>query len=225
MELNGLLFSLNEETKEAVITGRTAEALNENGELLIPAKVVFDNVEYLVTEIGESAFDGDEDITALVVEEGVKTIRELAFNWCSSLKTVQLPASITTIENEVFHACAKLVSVVLPENLSTIQCCTFENCYRLQSVTWPHALESIENEAFRCCYFLQYELPEDQEIEVAYDAFVCFYLDDHWINKGDGKDLAHVDPEDEEWEIIDEHHLGFYYGDWEDVDELQEQFC
>ena len=114
MELNGLLFSLNEETKEAVITGRTAEALNENGELLIPAKVVFDNVEYLVTEIGESAFDGDEDITALVVEEGVKTIRELAFNWCSSLKTVQLPASITTIENEVFHACAKLVSVVLP---------------------------------------------------------------------------------------------------------------
>lgn len=65
-------FSLNEETKEAVITGRTAEALNENGELLIPAKVVFDNVEYLVTEIGESAFDGDEDITALVVEEGVK---------------------------------------------------------------------------------------------------------------------------------------------------------
>ena len=69
------------------------------------------------------------------------------------------------------------------------------------------------------------ELPEDQEIEVADDAFLCFYIDNHWINKGDGEGLAHVDPEDEEWEIIDENHLGFYYGDWEDVDELQEQFC
>lgn len=69
-----------------------------------------------VTEIGESAFSGDENkackkITGVLLPEGIEKIGSSAFYECNALASLTLPKTLKSIDFWVFGGCGKLKTV------------------------------------------------------------------------------------------------------------------
>jgi hypothetical protein len=89
-----------------------------------------------VVEIGQSAFDGCENLADVGFGDNIETIGMFAFYGCSSLKHLNLP-SIITIRREAFCNCMALTDVELSERLETTEGQAFWNCKRLQRIAIP----------------------------------------------------------------------------------------
>ena len=71
----------------------------------IPARVMFNGVNYSVTSIGNWAFQD-----------------------CSSLTSIDIPNSVTSIGNQAFWDCSSLTSVTIPNSVTSIGSAAFYNC-------------------------------------------------------------------------------------------------
>lgn len=81
-----------------------------------------------VVGIANYAFDYNEDIVYLTVDEGILYIGENAFSRCTNLKTAILPEGLVTIKEEAFNFCTALTTVVIPSTVKEIQSHAFSNC-------------------------------------------------------------------------------------------------
>ena len=75
-------------------------------------------VEDGVTRIGDGAFHDCENLTEVRLADSVKTIGEGAFYYCEKLKTVELGNGITYIDDEAFYHCTSLERVSIPSATS-----------------------------------------------------------------------------------------------------------
>ena len=70
-----------------------------------------------------------EEVTDLIIPEGVTAIKKLAFNGCSGLTSVTIPNSVTSIGDYAFNRCSGLTSItsyIPAEKLFTPQTNVFE---------------------------------------------------------------------------------------------------
>ncbi len=84
-----------------------------------------------------------EDITSVVLAEGVETIGQRAFADCAALTAVEMPGSLTSIGREAFFSCAVLTSLRIPKHVEKIGDEAFYGCTALTGI-WVDA----ENAAF-----------------------------------------------------------------------------
>jgi hypothetical protein len=75
-----------------------------------------------------------DDITRVIIRDGVTTICKYAFLGYGGLTSVVIPDSVTTIGKEAFEYCTGLMSVVIP-NVTTIGDSAFYDCIDLESIT------------------------------------------------------------------------------------------
>lgn len=124
-----------------------------------------------VTEIAREAFKGQQELTSVVIPEGVtkicnsafwnctgltsvtipdsvKIIDSYAFVFCSGISRLTLPSGVERIENSAFSRCRGLVSLKLSEGLKSLGAEAFEDCDQLESVTIPASLISMVNNPF-----------------------------------------------------------------------------
>ena len=90
--------------------GETAY-LGANTEITIPSEID----GYTVTKIGENAFAGDTNITAVHIPDTVTFIGMEAFARCSALESIVIPDSVETLDGSVFDSCSSLESITLPD--------------------------------------------------------------------------------------------------------------
>ena len=64
-----------------------------------------------VTEIPAWLFNGNSQITSIVIPEGVTKIGNNAFSYCENLTSVTLPSTLTTLGEDVFNGCIKLANL------------------------------------------------------------------------------------------------------------------
>lgn len=125
----------------------TITGYNGNGgEVVIP--VTIDGKP--VTKIGKMSFWMKDNITGVVIPEGVTYIDEAAFNAASNLVSVTLPSTLKTIYHEAFRMTG-LEKVNIPEGVTYIGNEAFNNCDNLIEVTLPSTLTTITKNAFGRC--------------------------------------------------------------------------
>ena len=117
------------------------------GDIVIPSKVRYKDVNYTVKGIDQATFNGCDEITSVVIPNTVTTIGNSAFYRCEKLASVSIPGSVTTIGNYAFYACKALKSVTLPYGLTTIEYWAFAES-GLKEIEIPNSVQSIGYWAF-----------------------------------------------------------------------------
>lgn len=139
-----------------------------------------------VKRIGKSAFRNCNQLTEIVLPEGLEVIGDTAFYGCTQLKRISLPKSVSQIGayaykgcplqgtldlmnikdigEGAFEGCTGLTSVVLPENLLRIEASLFQGCTGLTVVNIPQCVTTIGTSAFASCSRLQsVAIPDEVE--------------------------------------------------------------
>ncbi|MEE0060330.1 MAG: leucine-rich repeat protein [Acutalibacteraceae bacterium] len=138
---NGYEYSVID--AEATITGYTGTETK----LTIPS--VIDG--YAVTAIGESAFDGNCNITFVAIPDSVKAIGLKAFYRCEEITSLELGNGVTSIANSAFAFCLKLKSVAIPNSVTYIGDCCFYDCNRMVSATIGNSVNRMGDYVFYDC--------------------------------------------------------------------------
>jgi len=92
-----------------------------------------------------------QEITHLIIPEGVVRINDYAFCFCNGLVSVDMPSSVTKIGRDAFSSCVSLSSVRLSENITHIGESAFNGCTCLPAITLPNGLVSVEDHLFQSC--------------------------------------------------------------------------
>ena len=122
-------------------------------------------VEKGVTSIGDYAFYGMPNMTAIQLPEGIKTIGEYAFKNSTKLDKIELPSTVKKIGESAFFGCTGLTKINIPEGIYTIWGYTFKNCTNLAEITLPSTLIKIDEAAFYGCTSLkELQIPDNVSI-------------------------------------------------------------
>ena len=159
--IEGIKYRFNEETL-------TAEVIQKNGyvgDIIIPETIVFNQVSYGVTGIGNEAFSECESLTSIVIPNSVTSIGFAAFYKCFSLTTVVIPDSVTSIGKYAFRDCSSLTSIVIHDGVTRIGRSAFDGCSSLTSIVIPDSVTSIGHEAFRGCDSLKQKPTHEIELK------------------------------------------------------------
>lgn len=92
-----------------------------------------------------------ENITSVVIEDGITTTGVRSFIRCTNLKDIQIAGSVTSIENFAFYDCDSLTSVTIPDSVTSIGKSAFYECASLASVTIGNSVTIIVDYAFYGC--------------------------------------------------------------------------
>ena len=171
VEIDGIYYNLVEEAKTAEVTYKTSSEASYSGNIVIPSSVMFNGVEYSVTNIGRKAFYKCTDLTSINIGNSVTSIGVDAFGGCNGLKKIIIGKSVTSILGGAFQGCnsvEKLIyadgctnarrivvpsvsEVCLPETLQTIGDYAFHDFEKLNKILIPNSVTSIGHSAFSGC--------------------------------------------------------------------------
>lgn len=118
-------------------------------------------IEEGITGIGRNAFTGCQNITSIQLPNSVTRITDRAFYQCKSLTSIQLPENLTYIPDSCF-AGSGLTSFVVPSSVTDIGSSAFDGCHALERVTIPEGVTALgNNSTFRNCSSLkEIDLPD-----------------------------------------------------------------
>ena len=148
VEIDGIYYNLIGNGKAAEVTQNPNKY---TGVVDIPEKVTYDNVQYPVKGIGQSAFSECSGLTSITIPHSVTSIGNNAFRGCYRLTSITIPNSVTNIGENAFSCCSGLISITIPNSVTSIGWGAFEVCSGLTSVTISNGLTEIEDAMFRHC--------------------------------------------------------------------------
>ena len=134
----GLMYEI---TSEVGQTCRVTGIAAPRRMIRIPSATVIADKTYRVTEIGDRAFQNDNTVETLWIDDGVGTLGRYAFNTCLGLVSVTLPDSVTTIGKGCFADCSLLSSLHFGQRTETIGPYAFYHCTALSGVTYTGTSE------------------------------------------------------------------------------------
>ena len=95
--------------------------------------------------------DYSQDITSIVVQDGVTSIGDNAFINCNKVEQVSLSNDVETIGDYSFSGCTSLTDITLPNGLKTVPNGAFALCTGLKTVTVPKSVTEVGTLAFSGC--------------------------------------------------------------------------
>ena len=112
-----------------------------------------------VTSVGNHTFSGYKNLTSVTLADSVTRIGQFAFNDCSGLKRITIPGTVKTIDKYAF-AGSGLEQAVLCEGVETISDYAFASCDYLADIALPSTLTGIGQGSFTYCGLTSVIVPE-----------------------------------------------------------------
>ena len=164
VKIGDLYYNLDATNKTAEVTYEVAWNEDNYSGLTtttIPSSVIYNEVEYSITSIGESAFNKCTGLTSIEIPNSVTSIGDYAFHGCTGLTSVTIGNSVTSIGDYVFLGCSDLTSVIVENGNTSFD--SRDNCNAIietatntliqgcKNTTIPNSVTSIGDYAFFCC--------------------------------------------------------------------------
>ena len=128
---------------------------------------------------GQPWYNYKDDITSVVIEDGITSIGSNAFYKYTGLTSITIPDSVTRIGHGAFQVCTSLTSVTIPDSVESIGNQAFQDCTSLTSVKMSKNVTSIGNQAFSFCTSLTSITIPDSVTSIGSDAFyICTGITD-----------------------------------------------
>lgn len=119
-----------------------------------------------VTSIGDGAFLFMSAINSISIPNSVTSIGEASFGNCEGLITISIPNSVTNIGNGAFYGCKNLTSPVYNDYVFAYLPTSFSGTYAI-----PNGIESISGSAFHNCRNLISVTIPNTVVSIGEDAF------------------------------------------------------
>ena len=119
---SGVVYHWSNDDLGYVVTGWDGETPIQS----LHIRSVVDDMD--VVGICAGAFEDNEDIVFLTIDEGITYIGQNAFCRCYNLDVAILPEGLETIEEEAFAFCTKLKTMAIPSTVKDIQAHAFSGC-------------------------------------------------------------------------------------------------
>ena len=143
--------NLTYEIKDSVLTISGTGEMYDNPQFAYNDDITSVVIEEGVTSIGEDAFNDCDGIISVELPESMVVIASYAFSGCSNMKNIHLPDGILRIGSNAFNSCRSLEKIVLPQNLKELSGYIFSSCSSLTSVQVPEGIKKIGTNAFNWC--------------------------------------------------------------------------
>ena len=148
--IDGFRYLLDSDTKTATLVPKTDGKYS--GDIIIPEKVKGnDGVEYVVTSLGESCFEGCSGLTSITIPSSVTSLGAWCFSFCSGLTSITIPSSVISLGEGCFSFCSGLTSITIPSSVTSLGKSCFEGCRSLTSITIPSSVTSLGESCFYGC--------------------------------------------------------------------------
>ena len=149
--IDGFRYLLDSDTKTATLLPKT-EGKYSGDIIIIPEKVKGnDGVEYVVTSLGASCFEGCSGLTSITIPSSVTSLGDHCFEWCRGLTSITIPSSVTSLGEDCFSVCDGLTSITIPSSVTSLGDGCFSNCDGLTSITIPSSVTSLGESCFSHC--------------------------------------------------------------------------
>lgn len=156
---NGIYYEVTSETEVSVTypddydpwgwTDNEYGYPSYNGDITIPANVIYEGKIYEVTSIGMAAFEACADLLSVKLPNTIRSFEANAFYKCTSLTSINIPSSIVSIGDRALQACA-CASIDLPEGLESLGYCAFYGC-SFEYITVPSTVTFFDDAVFANC--------------------------------------------------------------------------
>lgn len=104
-----------------------------------------------VSEIGDSLFEGNEDVEKVILPESITTILPDAFRFATSLKELEINGAVESVGVKAIYGCNELKTLKFPEGLKTLSSVSIAYCEKLADIYLPSTVESVEPDNFTLC--------------------------------------------------------------------------
>lgn len=148
-EIDGIWYRFNEDYTATVLTPRINTKYS--GNISIPSSLFYNDHNYTVTSIENTAFKECTNLTSIDIPNSVTSIGEEAFYGCSQITSVEIPNSVTAIGASAFERCGNLVSVNIPNSLNSLGRNIFAGCSKLTYIAIPNSVTTIGYGTFGGC--------------------------------------------------------------------------
>ncbi len=122
-----------------------------SGIVNIPERVLYNNINFVVDEIGEFAFYGST-AEKIIIPNSVKRLGVACFEW-SDITSISIPGSIETISAQAFWSCYNLEVITLSEGIRFLDEDCFGGGLRVKYMTIPSSVETINSSSFYSSVF------------------------------------------------------------------------
>lgn len=116
-------------------------------------------------------FDYHDEITSVVITNGVTSIGDFAFCSCSELTDVTIPNSVTRIGNVAFYGCVGLESITIPDSVTYLGGAAFGFCESLTTATIGNGVSEINASLFTGCDALTSVTIGNSVASIGFNAF------------------------------------------------------
>ena len=148
--IDGFRYLLESDTKTATLFPKREGKYS--GDIIIPEKVKGnDGVEYIVTSLGASCFQGCSGLTSITIPSSVTSLGDGCFSGCSGLTSITIPSSVTSLGASCFWDCRGLTSITIPSSVTSLGRYCFSGCRGLTSITIPSSVTSLGDGCFQYC--------------------------------------------------------------------------
>ena len=107
-----------------------------------------------VKVLGTTSFYDSNNLTSLILPDGLTTVEDGGLSFCQNLKTVYIPSSLTSIGSN-FLAFSKVEHVKIPEGVTELKSQFLDECSELKTVELPASLTTTNGYFCGSCTKLQ----------------------------------------------------------------------
>ena len=166
----------------------------EREKIELPSKVTYEDKEYTVTVIGNSAFESNTVMKEVVFSDSIKKIGDNAFYSCDtlekivfsdsvskigagafaeclSLKNIEFGKGLKSIGNEAFCDASSLTEISIPGSVETMGKSIFYGCENMVKCTFEDGVSAVAAETFTNCYKLKEVILPESIVSIGNEAF------------------------------------------------------